>query len=252
VLFIFLRNNLKIKLNQAQENDEMAKPRGREIRQQVKEILENPDRQTALDRLSQIPDPQLKGHLFFYLYNQDELIRFRSVTAMGHLGFRMAETHMEKARDLMRRILWNLNDESGGIGWGSAEAMGEILSRHPGLAAEFDAIMFSFLDPEANFIDNPQLQQGILWGMGTYAKAAPDRISAYRASVVVPFLDDEDPVKKAYAIRALNHAGRLDPATLSEQLLADQTKILMYTGWTFETARICDLVRGTTEQRNAR
>jgi hypothetical protein len=148
--------------------------------------------------------------------------------------------------------MWNLNDESGGIGWGSAEAMGEILSRHPGLAAEFDSIMFSFLDPEANFIDNPQLQQGILWGIGTYAQAAPDRISAYRASLIVPFMDDKDPVKKAYATRALNHAGRLDPDTLSEDLLADQTKIWMYTGWTFETARICDLIRETTKQRNAR
>jgi hypothetical protein len=164
----------------------------------------------------------------------------------------MGENHMEKARDLMRRLMWNLNDESGGIGWGSAEAMGEILSRHPGLAAEFDSIMFSFLDPEANFIDNPQLQQGILWGIGTYAQAAPDRISAYRASLIVPFMDDKDPVKKAYATRALNHAGRLDPDTLSEDLLADQTKIWMYTGWTFETARICDLIRETTKQRNAR
>jgi hypothetical protein len=65
-------------------------------------------------------------------------------------------------------------------------------------------------------------------------------------------MDDKDPVKKAYATRALNHAGRLDPDTLSEDLLADQTKIWMYTGWTFETARICDLIRETTKQRNAR
>jgi hypothetical protein len=230
----------------------MARPHGRKIRQQVKELLKNPDQLTARDRLSQIPDSQLKGYLFFYFYNQDDLIRFRSVTAMGHLGFRMAEKHMEKARDLMRRILWNLNDESGGIGWGSAEAMGEILSRHSGLADEFDSIMFSFLDPEANFIDNPQLQQGILWGIGTVAQAAPDRITAYRASLIVPFMDDKDPVKKAYAIRALTHAGRLDPDTLSEDLFADQTKILMYTGWTFETVRICDLVREMTQKRNAR
>jgi hypothetical protein len=230
----------------------MTRPHGRKIRQQVKEILENPDRQTALDRLAQIPDPQLKGHLFFFFYNQDELIRFRSVTAMGDLGQRMAETRMEKARDLMRRLMWNLNDESGGIGWGSAEAMGEILSRHSGLADEFDSILFSFLDPDANFIDNPQLQQGILWGMGTVAHAAPDRITNYRASLIVPFLEDKDPVKKAYAIRILTHAGRLGPDNIFEPLLADQTNILMYTGWTFDTTRICDLVRETTKQRNAR
>ncbi|MDT8378777.1 MAG: hypothetical protein RQ739_07785 [Desulfotignum sp.] len=230
----------------------MIRPRGRKIRHQVEEILHHPDRQTALERLARIPDDQLKGHLFFYLYNQDTLIRFRSVTAMGQLGSRMADNHMEKARDLMRRFMWNLNDESGGIGWGSAEAMGEVLSRHPGLAAEFDSVLFSFLDPVANFIDNPQLQQGILWGIGTYAETAPDQITSYRASLIFPFLAEKDPVKIAYAIRALKHAGRLGPEHLSEHLLEDRTKIEMYTGWTFETNRICDLVRETPQQRNAR
>lgn len=230
----------------------MARSYGRKLRQQVKKILKNPDQQTALDQLAQIPDNQLKGHLFSHFYALDALIRFRSVTAMGHLGFRMADNHMETARDLMRRLLWNLNDESGGIGWGSAEAMGEILSRHPALAAEFDSILFSFLDPQANFIDNPLLQQGILWGIGTYAETAPGQITTYRASLIFPFLDDEDPVKKAYAIRALNHAERWGPDNLTEHLLIDQTKIGMYTGWTFETTRICDLVRGTTKQRDVR
>ncbi len=160
----------------------MTRPRGKKIRHQVKEILTHPDRGTALGRLIQFPENQLKGHLFSHFYNPDALIRFRSVTAMGHLGYRLAQTHMERARDLMRRILWNLNDESGGIGWGSAEAMGELLSRHPGLAAEFDSILFSFLDPRANFIDNPDLQQGILWGIGTYTAAAPDKFTAHRSA----------------------------------------------------------------------
>ena len=230
----------------------MARSYGRKTRHQVKEILKNPDRQTALDQLAQIPDNQLKGHLFSHFYALDALIRFRSVTAMGHLGFRMADTHMETARDLMRRLMWNLNDESGGIGWGSAEAMGEILSRHSGLAAEFDSILFSFLDPEANFIDNPQLQQSILWGIGTYTQAAPDQITTYSTSLIVPFMDDKDPVKKAYAIRALNHAGPWSLGNRSEYLFAEQTTILMYTGWAFETTRICDLVRETTKQRNVR
>ena len=30
--------------------------------------------------------------------------------------------------------MWTLNDESGGIGWGSPEVMGEILAAHKGLA----------------------------------------------------------------------------------------------------------------------
>jgi hypothetical protein len=220
----------------------MSRPRGRKIRQQVGEILNYPDRETALDRLARIPENQLKGHLFSHFYSPEALIRFRSVTAMGHLGHRMAETRMESARDLMRRILWNLNDESGGIGWGSAEAMGEILSRHPGLAAEFDSILFSYLDPRANFIDNPDLQKGILWGIGTYAAAAPDRLTADRAASIVPFLDDPDPVKRGYAVRALINAGGPPPDRLPEDLSTDRSKIELYTGWDFKTVRICDVI----------
>lgn len=41
---------------------------------------------------------------------------------------------MEKACTVMRRLMWTLNDEFGGIGWGVPEAMGEIMVCHKGLA----------------------------------------------------------------------------------------------------------------------
>ena len=226
----------------------MNRPRGRKIRHQVTEILHHPDRETAMEWLARIPDDQLKGHLFAHFYVPDVLVRFRSVTAMGDLGRRMAEKRMEGARDLMRRILWNLNDESGGIGWGSAEAMGEILSRHPGLAAEFDSILFSYLDPRANFIDNPDLQKGILWGIGTYAAAASDKFTADRTALIVPFLDDPDPIKRAYAVRALANAGGSAPDRLPENLSADRSEIDLYTGWDLKTIRICDLIPEPTRK----
>jgi hypothetical protein len=225
----------------------MAKPHGRKIRQKVGEILESPDRQTALAQLARIPDNQLTGHLFSHLYARKELIRFRSVTAMGFVGKRLTENHMEGARNLMRRLMWNLNDESGGIGWGSAEAMGEVMSHSPALAGEFDSILFSFLDPNANYIDNPQLLQGILWGIGTYAKADPDQVTGYRAGLMAPFLGCSDPVKKGYAVRGLIHAGYLDRNSLPGPIQADPTQILIYNGWHFDTVRICDLARVCNE-----
>ncbi len=221
----------------------MARPQGRKTRQKVGEILQNKDRHAALDQLTRIPDKQLVGPLIFHFYAGDELIRFRSVTAMGCLVARMAVGNMENARDVMRRLMWNLNDESGGIGWGSAEAMGEILGQSPNLAAEFDSILFSFLDPQANFIDNPMLQQGILWGIGTYAKTAPDQVSHYRAGLIFSFLDAKDPVKNGYAIRALTLAGRLDSDNLPGHIQTDLKEILIYTGWDFVQTRICDIAR---------
>lgn len=221
----------------------MVKPHGRKTRQRVREILKSPNRQAALDQLEKIPDKQLVGHLFSHFYTPDELIKFRSVTAMGFVGKRLAAGHMENARNLMRRLMWNLNDESGGIGWGSAEAMGEITGRSPALAEEYASILFSFLDPKANYIDNPLLQQGVLWGIGTCVSAFPDKLTPHLAGLIGLFLDADDEIKKAYAVRALAGAAPPGPGSLPDHILADTKKIQLYTGWHFALTRICDLAR---------
>ncbi|MEA3417440.1 MAG: hypothetical protein U9R02_15080 [Thermodesulfobacteriota bacterium] len=56
---------------------------------------------------------------------------------MGVVVSNLADHDMESARVIMRRLIWNLNDESGGIGWGSPEAMGEIMARNNRLALPF-------------------------------------------------------------------------------------------------------------------
>lgn len=221
----------------------MVKPHGRKTRQRVREILKSNDRQAALDRLEKIPDKQVVGHLLSHFYTPDELIKFRSVTAMGFAGKRLADRHMENARNLMRRLMWNLNDESGGIGWGSAEAMGEIMGRSPALADEYASILFSFLDPKANYIENPVLQQEVLWGIGTCIIAFPDKMTPYLAGLVAWFLDSEDTIKKGYAVRALASAGARNAAPLPGYILEDTKKIQLYTGWHFKPIRICDLAR---------
>ncbi|MCP4673573.1 MAG: hypothetical protein GY857_19985, partial [Desulfobacula sp.] len=67
----------------------MAKAYGRKTKKKVGEILHTAHQDAAMEMLAQIPDTQLVGHLFSYFYNRDELIKFRSITAMGALGARM-------------------------------------------------------------------------------------------------------------------------------------------------------------------
>ncbi|NIR18057.1 MAG: HEAT repeat domain-containing protein, partial [Desulfobacterales bacterium] len=77
-------------------------------------------------------------------YNEDQDVRWSAVKAMGRVVAKMADEDMESARVIMRRLMWNLNDESGGIGWGSPEAMAEILTCHDGLAKEYAHILISY------------------------------------------------------------------------------------------------------------
>ncbi|MBA3010446.1 MAG: hypothetical protein KKF12_18230 [Proteobacteria bacterium] len=219
----------------------MKKPYGRQTKKKVHEILQNPLQGEALTLLALIPDEQLVGHLFSHFYITDELIKFRSITAMGELGKRIAADRMEKARILMRRIMWNLNDESGGIGWGSCEAMGQILSKSPELAMEFKSILFSYLDPKGNFIEHETLQQGVLWGIGTYLEVAPQHLNRITEGLISAHLHSFDPIKRGYAVRALVNGGRFNYSLVPEAILTDSEQIEIFTGWNFVKTQISDI-----------
>ncbi|MBT3488040.1 MAG: hypothetical protein HN468_22760 [Desulfobacula sp.] len=220
----------------------MTKPYGRKTKRKVREILLESCRETALEKLAQIPDEQLVGHLFSHFYHKDELIKLRSISAMGLLVSRMGQKNMEKARIVMRRIMWNLNDESGGIGWGSPEAMGEILCQSPELALEYESILFSYLDPDGNHIEHEALQRGVLWGVGTYLESNPYNLDEKTKGLLFGYLHSADPIKKGYAVRALINAGCFNCSLVPENIIIDNRQIDLFTDWDFITTRISDLV----------
>lgn len=222
------------------------KPYGRKVKKKVRGILGEFNRTKALGKLKDIPDAQLTGHLFSHFYHMDELIKFRSVTAMGELTLRISGTSMEKARIILRRIMWNLNDESGGIGWGSPEAMGEILNKSPDLAAEFKSILFSYLNTGGNHIEHDILQRGVLWGIGTYLEAAPHDLDRTTLTGLHGHLCSPDAIKRGYAARALINAQEFDCLTIPDPIRDDRRTIDIYTGWNFIHTRISDIAHACT------
>jgi hypothetical protein len=227
----------------------MVKPYGRKTKLEVGTILTEKDRTTALEKLARIPDEQLVGHLFSYFYNTDPLIKFRSISAMGRLVARMANRNMEKARIVLRRIMWNLNDESGGIGWGSPEAMGEILAQSPELALEFKSILFSYLDPGDNFIEHEMLQQGVLWGIGTYLDARPQDLNEKTRAMLFCYLHSGDPVKRAYAFRALVYARGFRCCLVPDHIKTDDRRVNLFDGWNFSEIPISDLAKNNEDEK---
>jgi hypothetical protein len=111
---------------------------------------------------------------------------------MGAVTATLADADIESARVIMRRLMWNLNDESGGIGWGSPEAMGEIMARNGRLAREFARILVSYLWEDGNYIEHPLLQRGVLWGVGRLGYARPERVRT-AGPLLGPFLVSPDP-----------------------------------------------------------
>ena len=90
-------------------------------------------------------DGQQKRKFLADLCSNEEQVKWTAVKTLGAYVSELAENDLEAARDWMRRFMWQLNEESGGIGWGVAETMGEAMARHEGLAREFSCILVSYL-----------------------------------------------------------------------------------------------------------
>jgi hypothetical protein len=157
----------------AGESDGAARRKG--LRAALRSALDadEKDFERAVADLAAKDGRKLVGPLFSGLFSLDERIRWRAVRAVGIVTARIADEEMEAARDVMRRLIWNLNDESGGIGWGCAEAMGEIMARHARVAEEFAPILVSYVRESCNRPENRALERGALWGIGRLAGVRP-------------------------------------------------------------------------------
>ena len=164
----------------------------RQLKKEALRLLRLEDLKAALDALNRYPARRIVNPLFGLLYHRDPLIRWHAVSAMGEVVSRLADRQIESARIIMRRFMWNLNDESGGIGWGSPESMGEIMARHRRLADEFGCILVSYADPCGNYLEHPILQRGVLWAWGRLGRKRPGILQS-AAGLLRPYLASDDP-----------------------------------------------------------
>lgn len=200
---------------------------GKRLKHAVRALLAQDDFEDALDRLTDLPLQRIVNPLFGFLLDREELIRWRAVSAMGQVVSAMADVDMESARVIMRRLMWQLNDESGGIGWGVPEAMGEIMAKHEKPAMEYANILMSYACVRQNFLEHEVLQRGLLWGIGRLAEVRPERLVGVNADIM-PFLDSADAVHRGYAAWALGNLRSPEAAESLDRLADDLSSIAFY------------------------
>lgn len=199
----------------------------RQIKHELLCLLKQDDFEKTLGTLSRFPARKAVSPLFSFLYNSDELVKYRAVTALGIIVADLAKQELESARVVMRRFIWNLNDESGGIGWGSPESMGEIMARSEPLAEEYAALFVSYMMPEGNFLEHPILQRGLLWGIGRLAHARPGFLQQTDKLFLI-FLQSEDPFHRGLAAWALGAIGDRPVIKLLEPMTGDRFSMRIY------------------------
>ena len=152
--------------------------------------------------------------LFSAIASVDNREKRHGIKAFGQTMARLADENMEAARVVMRRFMWMLNDESGGIGWGVPEAFAETLACHRGLAKEYTHILVSFMREDGFYLELESLQQGLMWGVSRLAEVEPQLLISKRADFYLhDYLESNDRIVRQFAQEALAKLGTVDGVT---------------------------------------
>jgi len=199
----------------------------RALKTHMRGLLLDDDFGRAMASLTELPLRRAVNPLFSFFCSDAPLLRWRAVSGMGVVVSRLADAHMESARVVMRRLMWTLNDESGGIGWGAPESLGEITARHAALAEEFAHLLVAYVRPDGNFLEHPILQRGLLWGLGRLAYARPAQAAEARP-FVKPFLHSTDAWHRGHAAWFMRAFGQAAADRDLEPLADDQARFTFY------------------------
>ncbi|SNR97540.1 HEAT-like repeat-containing protein [Humidesulfovibrio mexicanus] len=196
--------------------------RFRDLKHDLRETLSSSGWREGLAVFDEVPARRLAGPLFSLLLDRDEAVRWRAVAAFGRAVARLADSRapgegLEAARVVLRQCLWRMNEESGGLGWGVAEAMGETLALHGRLAGEFHRVLASYVREEVrgegNYLEHTPLRRGVYWALGRLAQVRPELVAGETPSLVAA-LADGDGANRGLAAWAL---GLCCPADREEQ-----------------------------------
>jgi hypothetical protein len=219
------------------------------IREKIFAILRSPRWKEKSKYLTNFSSSKVLSSLPAFLCSEDEEIKWRAVTVTGILVADLAQRDLEGARNILRRMIWLLNEGSGGIGWGAPDAMGEILARNETLAREFAPILVSYIQPGGNFLEFELLQRGALWAIGRLAEANPQLLYSLHADeYLLPYLASPDPSVRGHALWALDRMGAQGDLLKAESLLQDETEIGIYQEQGFRSVRIRDLAQKVLER----
>jgi len=221
----------------------------RKAKRTVIRLLAGNDLEHIRARLAEMGVKEALHALFSGICRSEENIRWNAIVCMGTVVARLAEQDMEEARIVMRRLLWSLNDESGGIGWGAPEAMAEIMACHEGLAEEYIHMLISYmredgeeLFQDGNYLEHAGLQRGLMWGMARLAATRPDMLVRRGAiSDLLPYLHSSDATVRGLAARSLGLLGAEEALPRLQLLGNDDELVRFFDAGSVRSAKVAEL-----------
>ena len=137
------------------------------------------------------------SRLLALTYDPDEAICWSAVEGLGIASSVWVEKDVESVREFCRRLLWLVNDESGGVGWFVPQALGVILGENHDSLGEFIPALLTVLDVE----NEKPILLGMLWALGRIGPIHDDYIAQARERIR-PYLSSGDPDVQAVAVES--------------------------------------------------
>ena len=175
----------------------------RTSKQQLKRLLQGPDWREHLDEIAAGGMTSV-GPLFSFLLLGSQTMH-RAAVALGATVARLAGTEPETARNVIRRFMWHMNEDSGNIGWGIPDAFAECLAASETLAETYHRILVSYimdLGHADNFCDHDILRRSCYWAVGRLAEVRPEMCAMARPWLLKG-LEDTDSICRGMAAWAL-------------------------------------------------
>lgn len=237
--------------------------RMRELKRQVSDLLAALDTEERLEPILALDPASATGPLFAALLHPDQLIRWRAATALGATTAALAGRRPEDARTVMRRFMWHMNEESGNIGWGIPEAMGEATARSGLLAGEYGRILCSYVHDfeglaDSTWIDHPPLRAGAYWGIARLAETQPDIARAIVPDLVAGLatgphtpepLARETDLAKAHILMALAVLRPREAAGAVQALAGSTAPVTIYRNYHLHPTTLGELARAAGTER---
>ncbi len=228
--------------------------RKKDFKRGLCELLVGSDIEEVRSFLAAVPPRRSLNPIISLFYSGEPLLRWRAVSAFGFVvGVLMAQEEMERARVAMRRMMWSLNDESGGIGWGAPEAMSEAMTNNEVLAEEYHRILLSYVWEEGNFLEHGPLRAGALWGIARVSEIHADMMRRAGAwERIRPYLDDEDTAAKSFAVWAAGLVADAEACPKLSKMAEEREVVELYRDYHLRTYSLSTLALEAMQRLDCR
>lgn len=194
----------------------------RKLKNELIKIWETDDFEVSINEYIRTIPQKLLSPMFSALCHSNEKVKWNSIKTFTLLSKYYIINDRTKAREMIRRCIWMLGEESGNIPWGISEALAATVVAEADLVDEFAEICLSYIyesdEFETNYLDHPPLRTGAYWGVNRIVEEYPN-VFFNSEKIFIDLIDKEDiPIILSYLYFIMKNSGFRIPDKLFSKL----------------------------------